>query len=70
VNLIIFDADSIENEGGFTKRKQDIGDKMKGLSYEIFLFPNNQGDGALECLPENIINKKNTPIFLLSQHQK
>jgi hypothetical protein len=63
VNLIIFDADSIENEGGFTKRKQDIGDKMKGLSHEIFLFPNNQGDGALECLLENIINKKNTPIF-------
>jgi hypothetical protein len=63
VNLIIFDADTVENEGGFAKRKQEIEDKNKGLSYEIFLFPNNQDDGALEELLENIIVNNNKPIF-------
>jgi len=62
-NLIVFDADSPENEGGFSKRKQEIEDKVKGLSYEIFLFPNNQDDGDLEDLLENIINEINIPIF-------
>jgi len=62
-NLIIFDADSIENDGGFSKRIQEIEDRMKGLSYEVFLFPNNQDDGAFEDLLEKIINEINTPIF-------
>lgn len=62
-NLIVFDADSSENDGGFTKRKHEIEKKMKGLSYEIFLFPNNQDDGDLEDLLENIINEINIPIF-------
>jgi hypothetical protein len=63
VNLIIFDADTIHNEGGFDKRKQEIHDKISGTTCEIFLFPNNQDDGALEDLFENIINTKNAPIF-------
>jgi hypothetical protein len=63
VNLIVFDADFIETAGGFDKRKREIEDKIKGLSYEIFLFPNNRDDGALEDLLENIINEINKPIF-------
>ncbi len=63
VNLIIFDADTIHNEGGFDKRKQEIQDKISGSACEIFLFPNNGDDGALEDLLENVINKQNTPIF-------
>jgi hypothetical protein len=63
VNLIIFDADTDQNEGGFAIRNQEIKDKISGLDYKVFLFPNNQDDGALEDLLENIINKDNASIF-------
>jgi hypothetical protein len=63
VNSIIFDADTIHNNGGFAKRKQDIENKITGLDCEIFLFPNNQDDGALEDLLEHIIKSQNVPIF-------
>ena len=59
-NLIIFDADK-----DFSKRKQEIEDwknKYK-LNFELFLFPNNSENGALEDLLENIIQEKNKPIF-------
>jgi hypothetical protein len=60
--LIIFDADTENNNGGFAKRKKEIEDYGLALD-EIFLFPNNKDDGALEVLLENIINQTNEPIF-------
>jgi len=60
--LIIFDADTEDNKGGFAKRKKEIEDYGLQLN-EIFLFPNNKDDGALEDLLEDIINKTNEPIF-------
>lgn len=59
-NVIIFDADSPENNGGFGSRKKYIEDKLKELSIEseVFLFPNNHDDGDLEFLLEQIINKE------------
>jgi hypothetical protein len=60
VNLVIFDADD-----DFTARKADMEAwrERSGLSFEIFLFPNNRDCGALENLLENIILDKNRPIF-------
>ena len=60
--LAIFDADTNDNEGGFAKRKKQI-ENFAFLLDDIFLFPNNQDDGSLEDLLENIINKTNKPIF-------
>ncbi|MDR0566341.1 MAG: hypothetical protein LBG47_04790 [Prevotellaceae bacterium] len=65
VNLIIFDADTPKNGGGFSVRKSEIEAwKAKySLNFELFLFPNNQDDGALEDLLEKIINPQNKPVF-------
>jgi len=60
--LVIFDADTSKNKGGFVTRKKQIEDYALPLD-DIFLFPDNQNDGALEDLLENIINNKNKPIF-------
>jgi hypothetical protein len=65
VNLVIFDADTATNGGGFSTRKAEI-EKWKtdhGLNFELFLFPDNCTDGALENLLERIINSRNEPIF-------
>lgn len=57
-NLLIFDADSIKNDGGFDKRKKEIEEfkKQLGVSFELFLFPDNKNDGDYEFLLETIIN--------------
>ncbi len=59
-NLLIFDAD--EN---FKNRFNEIKEWKENneLSFETFLLPNNSDSGDLETLLENIINKKNLPIF-------
>jgi hypothetical protein len=62
VVLVIFDADTDENEGGFVKRQKQLENYALQLD-SVFLFPNNQNDGALEDLLENIINPTNKPIF-------
>ncbi len=64
-NLVIFDADFPKNEGGFAKREATIlAEKTKlSLQFDLFLFPNNQDDGDLEVLLENIINPLNKGIF-------
>ena len=51
-NLILFDADSADNDGGYSKRKQYIEKVIsdKSINSDIFLFPNNQDDGDLETL--------------------
>jgi hypothetical protein len=65
VNLVIFDADTDKNDAGYSIRKQEIENwkTVYGLKFELFLFPNNANDGALENLLEQIINPQNTSIF-------
>ena len=60
INLVIFDADN-----DFEKRKNELEDwkKSANLSFEVFLFPNDEEIGALEDLLEKIIVDKNQPIF-------
>lgn len=57
-NLVIFDADTTLNGGGFTQRKQALEAKREelGIEFDIFLFPDNQSDGDFELLLERIIN--------------
>jgi hypothetical protein len=59
-NLVIFDADS-----DYAARKKEITEwgAINGLTFELFLFPNNSNTGALEELLENIIQPNNAPIF-------
>ena len=60
INLIIFDADFPETNGGFAVRYEYIEEKIKELSIsgEIFLFPNNKDDGDFELMLENVINEE------------
>ena len=63
--LVIFDADfeiDVENNGGYVARKKEIGSYGLPLD-DIFLFPDNQSDGALEDLLEEVVNPQNKPIF-------
>ena len=48
--IIIFDADSEENLGGFRRRKDDLESKLKQLDItaELFLWPNDNEDGDFE----------------------
>lgn len=59
VNLIIFDADK-----DLEQRKLDILQWKSNydLDFELFLFPNNQNNGAVEDLLIRCINPKNQPI--------
>ncbi len=46
-NLVIFDADYPETNGGFEARTKSIrqyGEKLS-IDFELFLFPNNNADG-------------------------
>ncbi len=67
--LVIFDADTPEKEnGGVKSRKKEIIEKLSALDIhieesQIFLFPNDNSNGDLETLLEQIITKENTPIF-------
>jgi hypothetical protein len=71
INLIIFDADTPKNNGGFAVRPGEIITTLKGIEInvnagiksDIFLFPDNKSDGALEDLLERIINPANAQIF-------
>lgn len=58
-NLIIFDADSADNDGGFEIRKSDILHKLEVMKVEasLFLFPDNQNEGDVETLIETLIQR-------------
>ena len=45
-NLLIFDADTISNQGGYTVRSNDIFTQKQtlGIDFELFLWPNNHDD--------------------------
>lgn len=51
-NLVIFDADSSQRKGGFSRRKNDLlAQKASlGIEFELFLWPNNHADGDFETL--------------------
>ena len=58
-NLVVFDADTPENNGGFEKRKAELLSKRDelGLDFDLFLWPNNERDGDVEVLMEEIARK-------------
>ena len=60
INLVIFDADN-----DYKKRKAELLSKKKELNieFELFLFPNDSGNGALENLLEQLINPDYSEIF-------
>lgn len=59
-NVVIFDADTPENNGGFAERKAKIETIKEELNidFDLFLFPDNSSNGDFELLLENIINPK------------
>lgn len=59
-NLVVFDADTSQNSGGFIKRKEEIEvlKKQEELDFGLFLWPENCSDGDFEMLLSQIINEK------------
>ena len=46
----MFDADTVQNKGGYTKRVKEI-EKIKSennMKFDLFLWPNKQDDGDFE----------------------
>lgn len=58
--VIIFDADSLGNNGGYETRKKEIEEVLgeNNAQAELFLFPNNEEDGDFETLLEHLILKE------------
>ena len=65
VNLVIFEADKdIE-----ARRKELLAiQEQYGVTFELFLLPNNHDAGALEDLLEHIINPNHRPNFDCWEH--
>lgn len=65
VNLVIFDADTEKNEGGYDKRKEELLKRKEelGLEFELFLWPDNRSDGDVEVLMERIARQDLYPEF-------
>lgn len=59
VNLVIFDADSPDNNGGFDVRKEELKRQfdLMSIQADLFLFPDNANDGDFETLLEKIARK-------------
>jgi len=64
-NLVIFDADFPENRGGFAARQIELINKRNqlGVSFELFLFPNNHDDGDVESCFEMMMLPKHSHII-------
>lgn len=64
-NLVVFDADSGNNNGGLEKRRDQLLKKKEelGLEFELFLWPDNSSDGDVEILMESIARKDLYPEF-------
>lgn len=58
--VIIFDADSLGNNGGYETRKKEIEEVLgeNNAQAELFLFPNNGEDGDFETLLEHLMQKE------------
>lgn len=62
--LIVFDADSPRNGGGFASRRKELENVVNGNpKAELFLFPNNSDDGDFETLLERIANQASNERF-------
>lgn len=59
VVAILFDADSIQNRGGYSNRIREINDELSniGVRASIFLWPNNRDDGDFETMLDNIVRR-------------
>lgn len=59
LNLIIFDADSNDNDGGFKKRTEELSATLTRLNIiaRLFLWPDNHSDGDFETMLESIARK-------------
>lgn len=58
INLIIFDADSPTNGGGYAIRYEEITNEISQLGIQVggvFLFPDNDTDGDFESLLEGLV---------------
>ena len=64
-NLVIFDADTADNGGSFAVRQNELLKRKValGLDFELFLWPDNQGDGDVEILMESVARKDLYPEF-------
>lgn len=64
-NLLVFDADYPETDGGYKQRSDWLlaQKQLFGVDFELFLFPNNQDDGIFETLLQRIINPEYTPMI-------
>lgn len=64
-NIIIFDADSAANGGGYQTRLDSINAVLdaKKIEANIFLFPDNSSDGDFETLLERIARKDLHKVF-------
>ncbi len=64
-NIIIFDADRADNEGGFLKRQSELLHLKSTLDidFDLFLFPNNKDDGEFENLLQYMIVEEHKPIM-------
>lgn len=64
-SIVIFDADTEQNFGGYNKRKQEI-EKIKNdnaMDFELFLWPNNSDDGDFESLLIEMINQNHDGVL-------
>jgi hypothetical protein len=72
-NLVVFDADTIANSGGFKIRKNEI-EEMRhrlNLTFALFLFPNHEKDGDFEALLEEIVNPSHIGLLdCFSEYEK
>lgn len=52
INIVIYDADSSINKGGFSKRKKYYSNQKNDLNidFDLFLWPNNHSDGDFETM--------------------
>ena len=64
-NLVIFDADASNNNGGFAVRRDELLKRRDELSldFDLFLWPDNGSDGDVELLMESIARKDLYPEF-------
>ena len=64
-NIVVFDADTETNQGGFAIRREELLKRKTelGLEFELFLWPDNKSDGDVEILMESIARKDLYPEF-------
>lgn len=64
-NLVVFDADTADNNGGYDVRRNELLKRKEelGLEFDLFLWPDNKSDGDVEVLMESIARKDLYPEF-------